>query len=165
MGYEFSQFKEWDYRTGLEFFLKDFELHSKMSVFVKELNFFYRANAPLYEIENDWAGFKWLIVDDKHHNVIAFSRQSLSGETIVVVINFSGIDLPDYKVPVEQGTYRMILNTDDKKFGGRGVLLKKSYIVGNQTGKSEENLLNIYLPKLTCLYIKKEILLGDFKQC
>ena len=73
--------------------------------------------------------------------------------------------MPDYKVPVEQGTYRMILNTDDKKFGGRGVLLKKSYIVGNQTGKSEENLLNIYLPKLTCLYIKKEILLGDFKQC
>ncbi len=165
MGYEFSQFKEWDYRTGLEFFLKDFEFHNKMSVFVKELNFFYRANAPLYEIENDWTGFKWLIVDDKYHNVIAFSRQSLSGENIVVVINFSGIDLPDYKIPVEQGKYRVILNTDDKKFGGRGVLRKKSYIIGNQTGKSEENLLNIYLPKLTCLYINKEILLGDFKQC
>ncbi|MDE6104514.1 MAG: 1,4-alpha-glucan branching protein GlgB, partial [Clostridia bacterium] len=54
MGYEVAQFSEWDYRKGIEYFLKKFEKHRKMTAFVKFLNFFYRENKALYNIERGW---------------------------------------------------------------------------------------------------------------
>ncbi len=80
MGYEFAQFREWDYNSGLDFFLADeFEQHSRMRALVKALNVFYKNNPSLYEIEDDWTGFKWLVVDDNYNNLVAFTRFSKSG--------------------------------------------------------------------------------------
>lgn len=157
MGYEFAQFKEWDYKAGLDFFLaEEYELHAKMKVFVRELNFLYKNSAPLYEIENDWTGFKWLVVDDNYHNLIAFTRNSKNGESITAVINFSGIELCGYKVPIDKGRYRLVLNTDDKAFGGSGKIRKKVYLTEKQTGGNGGYYVKINIPRLTCMYLKKD---------
>ncbi|MBO5362998.1 MAG: 1,4-alpha-glucan branching protein GlgB, partial [Clostridia bacterium] len=42
MGTEFGQFKEWNYKEGVEFFLKDYPMHSKLSEAIKELNKIYK---------------------------------------------------------------------------------------------------------------------------
>ena len=39
MGYELAQFKEWDYKTGIDFCLLEYELHAKMQQFIKALNY------------------------------------------------------------------------------------------------------------------------------
>ena len=41
MGSEFGQFKEWDYREGLEFFLEEYPMHAKLALMNRELNLFY----------------------------------------------------------------------------------------------------------------------------
>ena len=74
-----------------------------MSAFVKTLNLFYAANKPLYEIEDGWSGFEWLVVDDRASNLLAFNRYSLDGECITAVINFSGVDLHGYGIGVDEG--------------------------------------------------------------
>ncbi len=162
MGYEVAQFKEWDYTSGIEFFLKKFDKHRKMSAFVKALNFFYAVNKPLYEIEDSWEGFKWIVVDDKYNNLIAFDRYSRDGQSITVIINFSGIDINGYKIDIEEGSYRIVFNSDSKKFGGNGTLKKRIFktIKSGQYGK---HCIYVDVPKLTCIYLIKNTILGDSK--
>lgn len=156
MGYEVAQFKEWDYREGIEFFLRKYELHRKMAVFVKALNNFYLQNAALYEIDSGWDGFEWLVVDDKSSNLLAFSRYSKSGESITVVINFSGIDLIGYGIGINEGKYRVAMTTDAKPYGGNGRLNRRVYKTVKKSSQGKENSIFIDIPKLTCIYLKKE---------
>ena len=46
MGCEYGQFKEWNYKEGLEFFLKEYPLHQKLSDMNAALNKFYRKRPP-----------------------------------------------------------------------------------------------------------------------
>ncbi len=156
MGYELAQFKEWDYQSGIDFCLLEYELHAKMQQFIKALNLFYRENAPLFEIDNSWDGFKWLVVDDKYNNLIAFSRYDGKGESITAVINFSGVDLSGYRIGIDKGRYALVFNTDDKAFGGSGKIRRKIYLTEKQTCNEKEYSIKLDIPKLTCMYLKKQ---------
>lgn len=155
MGYEIAQFKEWDYTDGIEFFLTKFEMHKKMQKFVKALNEFYRSNKPLYEIDDSWEGFEWLVVDDRESNVVAFNRYSKTGECITAIFNLSGIDLPSYRIGNDEGKYKVAFNSDRIAFGGEGKLKKRVFKTVNQSGQRKENSFTIDIPKLTCIYLKK----------
>ena len=157
MGYEIAQFKEWDYRGSIEFDLQKFEKHRKMRQFVKALNLFYAANSPLFEIDDSWDGFEWLVVDDKTNNLLAFTRYSRSGESITAVINFSGIDLSGYRIGITEGKYRIVFSTDSKPFGGNGRFNKRIYKTVKKSSHGKDNSIVIDIPKLTCIYLKKEI--------
>ena len=156
MGYELAQFKEWDYKTGIDFCLLQYELHAKMQQFIKALNLFYRENKPLFEIDNSWDGFKWLVVDDKYNNLLAFSRYDKNGESITAVINFSGVDLSGYRIGIDKGRYALVFNTDDKAFGGSGKIRRKIYLTEKQTCNEKEYSIKLDIPKLTCMYLKKQ---------
>ncbi len=157
MGYEFAQFAEWDYRTQIDHFLKDnFELHAKMFDFVKALNFFYLNTPQLYELDDGWDGFEWLVVDDKYHNVFAFYRTAADGSRLLAICNFSGIEQRGYRIGVERGRYSLVFNTDDKEFGGSGKLRKKIYKTVKQSGNGKEYSITVNIPKLSCLYMIKE---------
>ena len=157
MGYEFAQFKEWDYNAGIDLFLADqFDQHAKMRVFIKRLNTLYKSYGALFERDFGWDGFKWNVVDDKYNNLLAFSRFSDSGETLIAIMNFSGIDLKNYSIPsIAEGKYRLILNTDDTRFGGNGEVTKKIFNTLKQPDGSE-SLQIADIPKLSCMYFIKE---------
>lgn len=156
MGYEVAQFKEWDYLSAIEFDLQKFEKHRKMRTFVKALNKFYTQNKPLFEIEDSWKGFEWLVVDDKTNNLLAFSRYSKSGESLTAVINFSGIDLLNYGIGISKGKYRVVFTTNSSAYGGDGRLNKRIYKTVRKSSHGKDNSIFIDLPKLTCIYLKKE---------
>ena len=157
MGYEVAQFKEWDYREGIEFFLTKFEKHEKMQYFVKTLNNFYRSTKQLYEVDNSWKGFEWLVVDDNFNNMLAFNRYDESGESLTAIVNFSGVDQRGYGIGVKEGgKYRIIFNTDDKAFGGNGRLRKKVFHTRKQSSHGKKYTLFVDIPKLTCMYLIKE---------
>ena len=156
MGYEIAQFSEWNYRGAIEFDLQKFEKHRKMRTFVRALNSFYSANKPLYENDDGWDGFTWLVVDDKVNNLLAFSRYSKSGESITAIINFSGIDLLNYGIGIPEGKYRVVFNTDGKPFGGNGRFGKRIYKTVKKSSHGKEQSIFVDVPKLTCIYLKKE---------
>lgn len=156
MGYEVAQFSEWNYNAGIEFFLKKFEKHRKMSVFVKELNNFYLNCKPFYEIETDWKGFEWLVVDDLINNVLAFNRYDKQGNCVCAVFNFSGIDQLAYTFGQNEGKYALAFSSDEKRFGGDGKLRKRSFTTKKQPSHGKEYSLTMDIPKLSCLYFIKE---------
>ena len=155
MGTEIGQFKEWNYQEGIEFFLKDYEKHEKLSVMVKELNELYKSTPALYEIEDSWDGFEWLAADDRDSNFLAYQRCDRRGGTIVVLINFSGTDHYGYRLGVPAGEYELIFNSDDVRYGGRGISQKTVYTATNDHSHGKEQSICFDIAKFSCMYLKK----------
>jgi 1,4-alpha-glucan branching enzyme len=155
MGTEFGQFKEWNYKEGVEFFLKNYSQHKKLSLAVRDLNILYKNTPALYEIDDSWDGFEWLAADDKDSNFLAYQRKDKLGETVVVLLNFSGITLENYKLGLPKGKYRVIYNTDYKRYGGGGTVKKYIYKTKKYYSHGKENAITFTIPKLTCIYLKK----------
>lgn len=156
MGSEFGQFKEWNYKEGLEFFLKEeYPMHAKLFEMNKELNHFYKNTKAFYEIEDSWDGFEWLAADDADRNMIAFMRKDSEGNSYVVAINFSGVAAEGYRLGVPKGKYRVAFNTDDTKFGGEGAWKKRILNTQKKPSHGKEYSILLELPKLTCVYLEK----------
>lgn len=88
--------------------------------------------------------------------MIAFSRYDSKGESITAVINFSGVDLSGYRIGIDKGRYALVFNTDDKAFGGSGKIRRKIYLTEKQTCNEKEYSIKLDIPKLTCMYLKKQ---------
>ncbi|MDE6580400.1 MAG: 1,4-alpha-glucan branching enzyme, partial [Ruminiclostridium sp.] len=58
MGQEIAKFKEWNYKTGLDWDVLQFEEHKKHQAYVEALNKFYLSHKELWEADSDWSGFK-----------------------------------------------------------------------------------------------------------
>ena len=155
MGSEFGQFKEWNYKEGIEFFLKKYEKHNQLSTMVKELNHLYKNTPAFYEIEDSWDGFEWLAADDNSRNFLAYQRKDRAGQTIVVMINFSGSDYKDYRLGLPEGKYSVIFNTDLIRYGGTGSFRKHVFYTEKSYSHGKETSIKFDLPKLTCVYLKK----------
>ena len=155
MGSEFGQFKEWDYKSGIEFFMLKFDLHKRLHEFNKELNRFYRENPPLYKIEDSWDGFKWISADEKDNNVISYVRKDGTGKELTVIINFSGSDFIKYRLGVDKGDYRLVFNTDERRYGGRALIGKKKYKTVKVKAHGRTDSIAFTLPKLTALIFEK----------
>ena len=155
MGSEIGQFKEWDYKEGIEFFLKDYPLHDKLSLCVKELNELYKSTPAFYEIEDSWDGFEWLAADDNERNFLAYQRKDRQGNVIVVMINFSGEDYKNYRLGVPKGKYKLIFNSDSARYGGGGSMKKYIFFTSKEFSHGKEDSIQFNLPKMTCMYLKK----------
>ncbi len=155
MGNEYGQFKEWAYKEELEFFMLDFELHRKLWNFNKKLNYIYKSTPALYEIEDSWDGFEWISADERDNNVISFIRRDKNGGAIAAIVNFSGNDYKSYRLGLPEGEYKIILCTDDKRFGGQGVVTKKILKTAKKSAHHRQRSVVINLPKFTGMYLEK----------
>ncbi len=155
MGSEFGQFKEWDFGSQLEFFMLGYEKHRLLQDFFKEINFIYKNTPTLYEIEDSWSGFEWIVSDDRDNNVIAYKRMDGNGNETVVIINFSGIERIDYRISLKPGKYKVILNSDHKKFGGEGKYCKRVYNTVKKGMNGKGYSITVNLNKFSGLYLQK----------
>ncbi len=151
MGSEFGQFKEWNYKEGLEFFLKDYEKHNKLDRFFTELNKFYLANEALYGDDDGWDGFEWIAADDADKNSLAFIRKRGKSE-IIAAINFSGADIK-YRIGVEKGGYKVVFDSDKQIYGGDGKSRKRIYNAEAISSNGKDYSIEIDMPKLSFKYL------------
>ena len=157
MGNEFAQDSEWNYQEGLKFSLLKEKNNVKFRNFVIKLNFLYKENAPLYQVEDSWLGFEWLVVDEKDNNVLSFKRKDKSGKEIIFIGNFSGNDYENYRLGIDEGYYKILISTDDKKFGGNGIVQKKVYKTIKKRAHGRKDSILLRLPKFCGMYIEKKI--------
>lgn len=121
MGSEFAQFREWNENQELDWYLLAYPMHQGMQAYVKALNAFYRSRTSMYEQEN-WQGFRWLVVDDTASSVAAFLRIAKDGQTTVCLFNMTPIVRHNYPISLPHaGVLRELLNSDAVMFGGSGV--------------------------------------------
>ena len=155
MGTEFGQFIEWNHSQGLDFGLLKYPAHKKMLAFTKALNKLYAKNSELHEIDYDWAGFEWVVSDDKSQNVLVFNRYNKNKEFIIIAVNFSAILHKDYEFGVPQsGQYEEIFSSDNKKYGGNGIT---NSIVQSKHKKihGKNDAIAVTLPPLSAVLFKK----------
>ncbi len=155
MGNEFGQFKEWNYKEGLEFFMLDFPLHKQLRDFNRTLNGIYKNTPALYEIDDGWQGFEWISEYERDNNVVSFIRRDKKGNVIVCVINFSGNEYGKYALGVPCGAYSVLINSDDAEFGGNGVLKQKMFTTTTKSAHGRKNSISFTLPRFTGIYFKK----------
>ncbi len=155
MGSEIGQFKEWNYSEGIEFFLKQYAPHEKLSLMVQELNTIYKTTPAFYEIEDSWEGFEWLAADDGDRNFVAYKRRDKEGTEYVVLLNFSGSDLVDYTLGLDKGKYQLVFNSDSVRYGGSGKMRRMVFNTTKSYSHGKEYSIKFNLPKLTCVYLKK----------
>ena len=91
MGCEFGQFREWDYKNSLEWFLLDYDTHHSLREYVKALNKFYLEEEALWYYDFSRHGFSWISVDENEKNCIAYKRNAKE-KSLIILLNFSGSD-------------------------------------------------------------------------
>ncbi len=156
MGSEFGQFKEWAYKEGLDWLLLDYEKHRQLQAFSKELNHFYTAHPALWQIDYSWEGFQWISSDDNSNSVIAFRRMDRDGKDLITVFNFTPNDHEDYRIGVpEKGTYKVVLDTALKKYGGTKPRLSGTYKTKKIPMHNMEQSISLKLSGLSALYLEK----------
>ncbi len=156
MGQEFAQFVEWRYAEQLDWLLLDYDMHSKMQQYVKELNYFYKDNSPLWEDDFSWNGFNWIANDDNDQSIIAFRRIAKTGEEIIAVCNFVPVAREKYRIGVPEACdYEVVLNSDWERFGGGTKENKVVYESEAQGMHPLPNSIELELPAMSVIYLKK----------
>ncbi len=154
MGQEFAQFKEWNYKTGLDWDVLEFDEHKKHQYFVEELNKFYNEHKELWEADSDWSGFKWISSDDNSNSVIVFRRFDRSGNELVVVCNFQ----PNYHEQYSFGVpfyadYEEIFTTEKPEYGG-GAIFNGTVVSQNEPMHGEPYSLTVKIAPISAMFFK-----------
>ena len=124
-----------------------------MQDFVKTLNNFYLKNKPLWEIDYSWEGFSWIANDDNEQSIISFRRTDRSGKEIIAVCNFVPVARSGYRIGLPfDAKYKLVLNTDDKKYGGNDCAVLSELKAEPIPMHSCKYSAELTLPPLSVLY-------------
>ena len=153
MGQELPQYSEFSEERQLDWEVLEKPLHAAGHNMIKELNAFYLKNDTLWQLDFTWDGFEWISADDYTQNVVVFMRKNKAGDSLICVSNFSGSEYKKYSFGVpKKGYYKEVFNTDDEKYGGRGIKNKRAVRSKKGPMHGRENHISIDIPPLSTLY-------------
>ena len=154
MGSEFAQNDEWSHEKSLDWHLTQYGEHKGVQDLVRDLNSLYRQNPALWQRDSSSDGFTWLVGDDGAGNTLAYLRSADDGSEIISITNFSPVPHEQYHLPIPKvGKWVEILNTDDLKYGGSGVINSEIKVEKIQHRGFEYSAI-IRLAPLATIYLK-----------
>jgi 1,4-alpha-glucan branching enzyme len=124
MGGEFAQWIEWNCNQALDWHLLNYPRHTEMRRLNAELNRLYLSEPCLWEDDFTPNGFQWIEGGDVQQSVVSYLRWNKAHtEAVAVILNLTPVVRDHYTIGVPfPGKWREILNTDDYRFGGTGLL-------------------------------------------
>jgi 1,4-alpha-glucan branching enzyme len=124
MGGELGQWSEWDHDGELDWELLTVRSHRGIGRWVADLNAALRSEPALHARDFDSAGFSWVDADDNDRSLLSFLRHDEAGRPVLVLLNFTPVTRSTcrFGVPVK-GRWRVLLNSDDRRYGGSGMRL------------------------------------------
>ena len=153
MGNEIPQMIEWNEERELDWFLLKYPIHDATHRYVKDLNAFYKKHSELWQLDGGWTGFRWHEVEDVWNNCFVFSRMNSKGDSVIVISNFSGNLIKNYEIGVSKwGSYKVVLNSDAKKYNGSGVVNRGLHTV-TEPHKGFDYKLAVNVPPFSTMYI------------
>jgi 1,4-alpha-glucan branching enzyme len=156
MGGELAQEQEWSHDRSLDWHLLERADHDGVRTLVRELNRVYRAEAALWELDHEPAGFRWLEANDADRNVLAFARYPArkDGSPLVCVCNLSPEVRHGYRVGMpEAGSWREVLNTDSTHYGGSDVGNLGTVVAEKVSWHDQPYSTELTLPPLAVLWL------------
>ena len=148
MGQDFGQEREWSEKRELDWFLLENPLNRGMLTFTEELLALYRENRCLYELDDSWEGFEWINANDNYRSTYSFIRKSKDGKNnLIFILNMTPMEIKDYSVGVpKKGKYKLILNSDEERFGGNGAVLPAEIKSKNFECDGKDHMIIFDLP-------------------
>ncbi len=156
MGGEFGQYSEWNHDGSLDWYLLENPYHQGVLKLMKDLNTMYKAEPALYQYAFEGKGFEWIDYSDRENSVMIFMRKSdKKEESLIVVCNFTPETRNHYRIGVPfRGTWQEILNSDDLKYGGSGVLNQGYLHTSPVKYHSKDNSVSMTLSPLSISILK-----------
>jgi 1,4-alpha-glucan branching enzyme len=158
MGGEFGQWSEWYHEKSLDWHLLQYEPHAGLQKWVQDLNWFYRLEPALHELDFSPAGFEWIDCNDSDSSVVSLLRKGHSTDDLVMAVcNFTPVPRLNYRVGAPRGGFwKEVLNSDAPIYGGSGM--------GNMGGAEaaplslhgRSHMLTLTLPPLSAVFLKSE---------
>jgi 1,4-alpha-glucan branching enzyme len=122
MGGEFGQWREWNHNQSLDWHLNEWPEHDGLKRLVQHLNYLYRQEPAMYQLDDSYEGFEWIDFHDSDNSVVAFKRKALNGDVLAFVVNATPVVREAYRIGVNgEGFYEEILNSDAETYGGSNV--------------------------------------------
>jgi len=157
MGGEFGQTSEWSHDLGVAWHLLEFELHKGVQAWVQALNELYASRKALYFNAFSPDGYEWVSGDDTGNSVLAFLRKGEASDNLLLVVcHFNTNMLEDYTVGVPHaGKWKEVLNSDDQRFGGSGVV-NGELKAQKKPSHGHEHSITFRLPPLCVMIFEAE---------
>ncbi|GAC14942.1 1,4-alpha-glucan branching protein GlgB [Aliiglaciecola lipolytica] len=155
MGNEIGQSSEWNHDASLQWHLLDFDKHIGIQSLYRDLNSVYRTTPAMYECDHDPAGFSWIDHGNAEQSMLSLLRKSKDGKQCVVAIsNFTPVPRDEFRVGVpKEGTYTLLLNSDDKKYWGSGYKVAKKVKSEALEWNNQPHSIRINMPPLATLML------------
>ena len=117
MGTDIGQTSEWDYDVSLPWHLLHWPVHYTLQTMVREINWLYRREPALYEVDDQYAGFEWIDFRDTQASVIAFLRFAKDrGDFLVFACNFTPVPRYGYRIGVPRGACIRKFSTPTRRY-------------------------------------------------
>jgi 1,4-alpha-glucan branching enzyme len=157
MGGEFGQEREWDHGTSLDWHVLDHAAHAGLQRWVADVAQLYRDEPALHELDCRPEGFEWVDASDWEQSIVAFLRRAHSGETVLVMCNFTPVPRHNYRIGVPfAGYWREIANSDAEVYGGSGQGNYGGLHTTPAPSHGRPASLNLTLPPLGAVVLKGE---------
>jgi 1,4-alpha-glucan branching enzyme len=129
--------------------------HDGLRRLVQHLNYVYKNEPALWELDDTHEGFEWIDFHDADNSVVAFMRRSRAGDVIVFAVNATPLVRQGYRLGVPgAGFYREIINTDAETYGGSNVGNMGGFEAEEFPWQGRTHSLMISLPPLATVAFK-----------
>ncbi|MGY3053649.1 1,4-alpha-glucan branching enzyme [Pedobacter sp. UYEF25] len=158
MGNEFGDTSEWNLWKSLNWHLLDFAPHKGIQETVKALNFLYRKEPALYELNYSYEGFEWIDADNTSESVFVYMRKGKNpNDTLIIACNFTPVVRENYKIGVPfQNKWKELFNTDAELFYGSGRLNLGDLDTTEGNYNNQEFSITVTLPPLGVTIFKSK---------
>ena len=156
MGGEFGQWSEWNHDQSLDWHLLEYPNHKGVQHWIKCLNQLYVNEPALFENEFSHDGFEWIDCSDSQQCILVLIRKGKDpDDKIIIALNFTPVPRMDYRIGVPcQGTWKEVLNSDAKEFGGGGVCNPEPVQSESLSWHGRHCSINVVLPPLAAIFLK-----------
>jgi 1,4-alpha-glucan branching enzyme len=157
MGGEFGQVREWNHDRELDWELLQLPRHDGLRRLVQHLNYVYKSEPALWELDDTSEGFEWIDFHDADNSVVAFMRRSSAGDVIVFAVNATPLVRQGYRLGVPgAGFYREIINTDAETYGGGNVGNMGGFQAEDFAWQGRTHSLMVSLPPLATVAFRRD---------
>ncbi|HEX3444485.1 MAG TPA: 1,4-alpha-glucan branching protein GlgB [Chthoniobacterales bacterium] len=156
MGGEFGQWREWNHDQSLDWHLLDYPLHAGLRRLVQHLNYIYKTEPALWQLDDSYEGFEWIDFHDSESSIVVFLRKGENAPLFVFLVNATPVPRYGYRIGVPgEGWYEEVINTDAESYGGGNI--------GNYGGmhadaipwQGRSHSISVVLPPLAVVAFKR----------
>jgi 1,4-alpha-glucan branching enzyme len=126
--------------------------------YVGALGHLYQARPELWQGDPDPGGFALIDCSDHDNSVMSYERRIPGTDKhVVVVLNLTPVPRDDYRIGAPRaGSYRLLLSTDSKEFGGSGHAAHESIQTDPVGTHGRDQSILLRLPPLSALIYAPE---------